>query len=320
MRLFSTYVLSLLCHVDCPSLIFSLIYISVCIVSRLSQNLRFRPAIVNSASDNSISLDDTIIAPPPSSPPSSPSPGQIIDRVAAITDTQYTPQLIPLLLHYNAVLGPEWPIVFFTTQALIDKHLVATSPEQKISSAFKKALAEKRIQTRIVPERFNLTDRQGVNVYLADRWMWEELAPAKHVLIFQTDAILCANSPYSIDDYLQYDFVGAYIPPATSNLYNGGLSLRNRTLIMEILDAGNKWKPHVEGEDVWFSKHMGNRNANLPSEDVARNFALQYPWNFNPDGRPIGYHKIHKNVPTKLHGIKAWCPEIMLTQMGTLMH
>lgn len=288
-----------------------------------AQGLHFRPAIINNGNAPPVSLDDitTSTPPPPSSPAvSQPTSGQIADRVAAITDTQYTPQLIPLLLHYNAVLGPEWPIVFFTTEALIDEHLVSSDPEKakKISGAFTKALAEKRIHLRIIPEQFNLTGREGVNVYLADRWMWEQLAPAKHVLVFQTDAILCANSPFLIDDYLQYDFVGAFIPPVNSMLYNGGLSLRNRTLILEILDDGNKWKPHIEGEDVWFSKHMGKRKANLPTEDVARNFALQYPWNFNPNGRPIGYHKIHKNVPEQMDGIRKWCPEIQLTQMGTL--
>lgn len=250
---------------------------------------------------------------------SSNSYGQITDRVATITDTQYTAELIPLILHFHAVLGPSWPIVFFTTQTLIDEHLVSKSANQKdISASWKKALKDGRIEVRKVPDKFHLTNREGVNVYLADKWMWEQLAPAKNVLVFQTDAVLCANSPSLIDDFLQYDFVGAAMPPPNSMIYNGGLSLRNRTMIMDILNEGKVWKPHPEGEDVWFSKHMHKRGANLPKENVSQNFALQYPWNFKSEGRPLGYHKIQKNVPQQIEGISKWCPEIALTKRGTL--
>jgi hypothetical protein len=31
----------------------------------------------------------------------------------------------------------------------------------------------------------------------------------EHVLVAQTDAAICANSPHSVDEFLQYDWVGA---------------------------------------------------------------------------------------------------------------
>jgi len=246
--------------------------------------------------------------------------GKIKDKVAVITDTKYTPQLIPLILHYHAVLGPGWPIVFFTSEELIANHLTDL---KVLSGPWQQAIKEKRIELRTVPHAYNLTSRDGVNVYLSRPWLYEQLAPAQHVLIFQADAILCANSPHRVDDFLKYDFVGPLIGPR-KKIYNGGLSLRNRTMILDILREGNNWEKSLErkqkniGEDGWFSRRMADRRANLPEKGVALRFALQYKWQLDTSARPLGYHKIQKNAPEMMDEIAAWCPEIILTKAGTL--
>lgn len=33
-------------------------------------------------------------------------------KAAFIVETQYTPNLVPLILQFHGVLGPAWPIVF----------------------------------------------------------------------------------------------------------------------------------------------------------------------------------------------------------------
>jgi hypothetical protein len=158
--------------------------------------------------------------------------GQIIDKVAVISDTQYTSRHVPLILHFHAVLGPEWPIIFYTTKENRDDHLINNS------AVWDRAVRDGRIQVRIIPNDVELTSRHGLNLFLTRPWFWEQLAPAKHVLMFQTDAMICGNSYRTADDFLEWDFIGAVLHP-TRRLFNGGLSLRNRTMMLDIIHEGN---------------------------------------------------------------------------------
>jgi len=42
---------------------------------------------------------------------------------------------------------------------------------------------------------------------------WEGLAPAENILYFQRDSILCSNSVRSVEDFFEFDFVGAPVDP-----------------------------------------------------------------------------------------------------------
>ncbi|KAK6332347.1 hypothetical protein TWF696_003065 [Orbilia brochopaga] len=248
-------------------------------------------------------------------------PIDITSKVAIITDTTFTDRHIPLILHFNAVLGPTWPIIFFTSQSIADNQLNATSGSSNTHAVWNQAVDDGRIQVRIVPDRFNLTTRAGVNLYLSSRWLWDQLAPARHVLVFQADAIICANAHKTVDDFLEYDFIGAPISPNAS-VYNGGLSLRNRTMIMELFNEGlefaNEMNTTKDGEDFWFSEKFEERGAKLPSAETAMEFACQYQFNM-AQKRPVGYHKIHKKASRKaLREIAKWCPEISLSAPGRL--
>ncbi|KAF3913408.1 hypothetical protein ABW20_dc0108883 [Dactylellina cionopaga] len=249
-------------------------------------------------------------------------PYAITNKVAAITDTQFTRRHLPLIMHFHAVLGPEWPIVFFTTQEVFDKHLKPNA--ENGSAIWTRALQDGRVQTRIIPEgKFDLESRNGVNAYLSDRWMWEQLAPADHVLVFQTDAIICANSHKTMDDFLEWDFIGATLSPV-KRLFNGGLSLRNRNIVMDILNDGADWqaefneKKFKNGEDHWFSEKIAQRGGKLPDNSTALEFSCEYNFHLKEPRQPLGYHKVHKNAPLKLEEIAEWCPEIALAAPGNL--
>ena len=83
------------------------------------------------------------------------------------------------------------------------------------------------------------------------------------------------------------------------------------------------------GEDIWFSKKMDLRGANLPSADVAMMFAGEHSWHVKPsvkgeglakeyEKRPWGFHKVHVYAKDKLEEIAEWCPEISLAAKGRL--
>ncbi|KAF3189929.1 hypothetical protein TWF788_009914 [Orbilia oligospora] len=246
---------------------------------------------------------------------------KISSKVAAIADTSFSPQHVPLVMHFSGVLGPEWPIVYYTSRETYDAYL--KPGVANVSRVWTRALDEGRIQVRFLPDKFEMTSRTGVNGFLADKWMWEDLAPAKHVLIFQADAIICGNAHKTVDDFLEWDFIGATLAPE-GRMYNGGLSLRNRDTVMKILNEHNYEEDlkaklfKFEGEDVWYSKHMDLMGAKLPSNEVALEFACEYHFHIQAQKQPMGYHKVHKAAPSKIGEIAEWCPEIHLAAPGKL--
>lgn len=246
---------------------------------------------------------------------------RIRDKVALLTDTQFSSRLIPLILHFHAVLGPDWPIVFYTSEETANTHL---RNETGGSAVWRRAVASGAIDIRTIPTEYNMTTREGVNVYLSRPWLWRQLEPASHVLVFQTDAMICANAHRTVDDFLEWDFIAAPLH-TTQKLFNGGLSLRNRTMMLEILDEGNNWEVETAsgawtlgGEDIWFSRKMDLRGAHLPTFDQAVKFACQHEWHTSREKEPLGYHKVHKVAQASLPEITKWCPEIALAAPGTL--
>lgn len=78
------------------------------------------------------------------------------------------------------------------------------------------------------------------------------MAPAEHVLLFQSDSVLCASSVRSVEDFFEYDFVGAPIKEGFGQGYNGGLSLRRASTMLRVLGEF-EWKETGGGpEDQWY--------------------------------------------------------------------
>jgi hypothetical protein len=168
--------------------------------------------------------------------PSKPSGNMTIGKkVATIIENRKFDNLIPLILHFSSVLGPSWPIVLFTSL-----------PQSELgdSAPFKDGLRDGRFEIRSLPSDVSFKNHKDVSSFLTKPWFWEQLAPADHVLLFQADSIICANAQQHVDDYLQYDMIGAPIAFGMGQGYNGGLSLRSRTKMLDIVKKYN-W------EEAW---------------------------------------------------------------------
>lgn len=71
---------------------------------------------------------------------------------------------------------------------------------------------------------------------------WEQLK-CDHVLVMQSDTLLCPNSEVKITEFLDYDFIGGETPQMhdhvlhgmTAAHMNGGLSLRKREAMLKCL-------------------------------------------------------------------------------------
>lgn len=130
----------------------------------------------------------------------------------------------------------------------------------------------------------DLTPEQH-SAYMETNDFWGNILGEK-VLMFQTDSLLINDG---IDEFLKYDYVGApwIIPKEGRFVGNGGLSLRDKKLMIDICD---KHKPteHI-WEDIFFAKYMNYEN--IPPVDVAKKFSVESIFYDNPIGihKPIKY-------------------------------
>lgn len=173
--------------------------------------------------------------------------GTVSNKAAVIVETRFRTNLIPLILHFSSVLGPSWPILIYTSPESVG--MFATS------AALARYIQTGTIQVRLLPQTVLFTNSDSVNKFMTDSWFWEDLDPIEHVLIFQSDSMLCANAARSVDDFFDYDLVGAPIAKNLGVGYNGGLSLRKRSTILRVLEDYDWATTQKEGdrfEDQWF--------------------------------------------------------------------
>jgi Protein of unknown function (DUF5672) len=222
------------------------------------------------------------------------------ELIAVLLETHPPTNLPPIALHFLSVLGPRWKIHIYT----LEHNWVIP-----VSVPFQRALNLGHIKINYLPPDTDLSDGHKVSEFLTTPWLWEQLQHARHTLMFQLDSIICANSEQKVEDFLHFDFVGAPIRPGLGRGYNGGLSLRNPRLFLEIareevLDGnGNGW------EDQWFyamAERRLDKGVRLATIEEAQRFASETM----PSERPLGYHQVLRWLPDQADVVMDWCPEI----------
>ncbi|KAK1976465.1 hypothetical protein LZ30DRAFT_603410 [Colletotrichum cereale] len=203
------------------------------------------------------------------------------------------------MFHFSSILGPKWPIVLLTLE---ENWVMPSSP------AFRRLAEMNQIQIMYLPANTSITGHHSVSVFLTEPWFWEQFFTANRILVFQAVSVLCANAPVEIEDFLEWDLVGAPISPTYGEGYNGGLSLRNPKLMLEIVrDPVNILGPNYF-EDQWFFQRAKERGAHLPEPEEAMRFAVE---TISYD-KPLGYHQPGRWQQDHWKEINEWCPEVGL--------
>ncbi len=166
-------------------------------------------------------------------------------KAAVIIETRQTAAFIPLVLHFSAVLGPDWPIIIYSSEENFGSFTT--------SDALRRYRKSGRIVVRPLADGLYFPDWAAVSEFVTEPWLWQDLAPAEHILMFQTDSILCANAARSVEDFFEWDFIGAPIVKQYGEGFNGGLSLRKRSTILRVLEEFT-WldDPGHGPEDQWY--------------------------------------------------------------------
>lgn len=172
-------------------------------------------------------------------------------KVALLIENRPMPLLAPLMLHFISVVPPDWRFRFMGSIESVE-HL-------NKSVAIREQVVTGKLDLTYIPSNMTTGSQEEISRFLTNLWLYEVvLQPAEWLLVFQTDSILCANSRQTLNDYLDYDWVGA--PWNTKGRYggNGGLSLRRVSAIIDVL-RNQERVDGSEPEDVWLTDRLGHR-------------------------------------------------------------
>jgi hypothetical protein len=165
------------------------------------------------------------------------------------------------------------------------------------------------ILDNVIPEhknRFKLEDLNVENLNIDDynkllfSHHFYDKIPTEMFLIFQTDTFICKQFKDNIYNYMSYDYVGAPWRDrpwfqhdgvngcSEINVGNGGLSLRRKSKMLEIL---NNCRYHDMYEDVFFSQLYCDCDSkielNKPTVEEAKKFSIETT--YSPES--FGVHK-----------------------------
>lgn len=120
------------------------------------------------------------------------------------------------------------------------------------------------------------------------------LAPAEHLLVFQPDSIFCANAPKTVNDFLEWDWIGAPWSPTSEFGGNGGLSLRKVSKILDVLGKERRPNDDPELEDLWLCNRLNQlEGVRLPNATLSKTFSVEGVWDESPLGYHVGWLGVH---------------------------
>jgi hypothetical protein len=150
-----------------------------------------------------------------------------------------------------SVVPPDWRFRFMGS--------IESVEYLNSSRAIRNHVQSGKLDLTYIPANMTTGSQEEISRFLTTLWLYEVvLQPAEWLLIFQTDSMLCANSRQTLNNWLDYDWVGAPWNPNGRFGGNGGLSLRRVSRIIEVLRNQNRI-PDTEPEDVWLTDRLGHR-------------------------------------------------------------
>ncbi|KAK4650138.1 hypothetical protein QC762_701980 [Podospora pseudocomata] len=230
-------------------------------------------------------------------------------KVAIIIEPRPLPHLVPHILYMMNVVPPEWRFVFIGSKSSV------TGMEE--SAAVKHRQIIGKLDLMVLPEPWEIDSKEKVFRTLTDIRFYDEFLPGvEYLLKYEADSILCANSEDSLNDWLDWDFVGAPRRADDHFAGNGGLSLRRVSTIKRVLSFQARLNDS-DPEDEWFGKRVyvlpGAKVASgveeaLAVEDVYREGAMGY--HVRDGGNNIA-DAVWKQ-PEQRKKIFQYCPELTM--------
>ncbi|QUC19018.1 uncharacterized protein UV8b_03259 [Ustilaginoidea virens] len=171
-------------------------------------------------------------------------------KVALLVEDRPQPLLAPLLLHFIYSLPADWTFRFMGSYKSV-RHLAK-------SAAIREHVRAGKLDLTYTPFNMSTKGQEMISRFLTTLWLYDTvLQPAELLLVFQSDSMVCSNCKHHLDEYLDYDWVGAPWNAQGNWGGNGGLSLRRVSRIVDVLQK-QKRKEDSDPEDVWLSERLGH--------------------------------------------------------------
>jgi Protein of unknown function (DUF5672) len=249
-----------------------------------------------------------------------------------VTDPPLFPDNFAALIHnYNSNLPLNWTIQLFTTT---QTHLRLQS-----MPGLMRLVNVGRVSLHPVSATLDALSKRQI---LLSPWLWQNLHADK-VLVFDLSSALCGNSPWTVRDFMDYDWVGAawkWAKPGLAHVWggNGAFSLRNRTLVLRVLNeqiteqqklfelgnaggsAETRFAMVKKNDDMWFVQKLfdmrlyeegrGRKDVvRLAPREISMKWAVEELFD-EDEPTPLGVYHTMRSVPDALRGtfIKR-CPE-----------
>lgn len=231
-------------------------------------------------------------------------------KLAFLVETRPLPHLPALYAHMISVVPPEWRFMFMGSNASIT--------HMRNSRVISSHESSGKLEMRMLPTKYSVTSRESISRMFTDPALYSEvLFPAEHLLVFQPDSIFCVNSEQSLNDWLEWDWVGAPWGPNIQSGGNGGLSLRKVSRILKVLETQKRRKGDGALEDLWLAERLQRlEGSHLPNATTSKKFSVESVWDDRPLGYHIGWLGVHHeqiwDTQEQLDHIWEYCPEVKL--------
>lgn len=120
--------------------------------------------------------------------------------------------------------------------------------------------------------------------------------PTETFLVFQTDTLISPVNKDKINNFLQYDYVGAPLKIGKGIIGNGGLSIRKKSKMLELLQTNFTEKVYSKNEDLFFAgikfNDINKVPIFMPSVKKAKEFSVESMMY----DKPFGIHKCWKHL------------------------
>jgi hypothetical protein len=200
---------------------------------------------------------------------------------AVIVEPREHPALEFVLANFLENLPANWQILIM--------HGTKNRPFVENITHAKLADYQSRIQLHDLQVE-NLTIPE-YNRLLVSREFHDQI-PTEIFLVFQTDTMICKESGIQLDDFVKYDYVGAPMPHIDGLVGNGGLSLRRKSKMLEIIE---KCKYNGQDpEDYYYANSCKEVELSKPSRETASRFSNEGEYS----EKSFGVHKPWSAMPS----------------------
>lgn len=181
----------------------------------------------------------------------------------------------------------------------------------------------------------NLTAKEHNNLW-KDLCFWNDFVNYEYILTIQTDGCLCKDSIFTVDDFMDYDYIGGYSEykwwwKETKGLhnyedyqcFNGGFSLRKVNSMIDVLKMFSPlptedYRPEISfrsyGEDLYFvvGLLLLNKEHSKCYKVGLDEFAINFCTHTHYKRRTFCVHKLDNYVTENvLDDFLKYCPEFI---------